>query len=585
MEDEDIVLIDGSGNIAEHVGIEESIPDDREGTFKRIIKDSGTRVNVDNLTRAFFSGDVEDRERLVKVLKKAQISPAKVETIYSVWFDGSYPEDDGISLYTKAVKKGDNIADDEYDTDKLIKDMSNQELIAQKKRIMTLQAKKLEIEMRKEIKDLDEPGKDAATTERIEPVMTVDEGGNIEIAKDDKGVPITRRIVEPVSAGGGGSSMTELIMMQSMLGNKNSGDGNTGMLEIKIQGLEAELGRMRDKIESDKERAADRISEKDARIESIKDKMVEDLIRMKEDRDRDVNAIKDKAVEELARLRGDKDKEISVMRERYEDKINNIENRNLDAISALEDRYAIREERVSDKMSRVESDAMDSINGIQARHHEELSRLHTDYKNQIMHFIERADDNLSSAQTTFSQDLKHRDDMSGIKEQNDIRLKALEQEMKDREIMSDTERQNSQIINAVGSGVEKAIDTFGKPMAAGMVTQNAITQQTLEDQSINKKLALIDDMRRGGYSEKDIEFVVDKNAQPPQASHDAAYEKILMDDRDQGVMSLGSEMVRVDEYMGGQSAENVIDYPQAAIPQTTYDQPGAGTMMKMRTSG
>ena len=151
--------------------------------------------------------------------------------------------------------------------------------------------------------------------------------------------------------------------------------------------------------------------------------------------------------------------------------------------------------------------------------------------------------------------------------------------------ITDTERQNSQIINAVGSGVEKAIDTFGKPMAAGMVTQNAITQQTLEDQSINKKLELIDDMRRGGYSEKDIEVVVDPNAQPPQASHDAAYEKILMDDRDQGVMSLGSEMVRVDEYMGGQSAENVIDYPQAAIPQTTYDQPGAGTMMKMRTSG
>ena len=586
MEDDEIVLIDEGGNISDHSNVAESASDDREDTFRRVIKDSGTRVNVENLTRAFFSGDVEDRDRLVKVLRKAQIAPAKIETIYSVWFDGSYPEDDGINLYIKSSRTEAIEQEDGYDTEKLIKEMGNQDLIAQKKRIMALQAKKLEIDLKKEIKDLDYNGSNANTTERIEPVMTVDDEGNIEIAKDEKGIPVTRRIVEPVSAGGSGSSMTELMMMQSMMGKNNSGDGNTGLYEIKVQGLEAEIVRLRDKIESEKERSNDRISERDARIESIKDKVAEDLNRMREERDRDVSTIKDKANEELARLREEKDKEIGIMRERSDDKVSNMENRHADAMSALEDRYSIREERVVDKMDRVESDAMDSINGIQARHHEELSRLHADYKNQIMHFVERADDNLTSAQTTFKQDLVHRDDMTNIKESNDIRLKSLEQEMKDREVMSDNERQNAQIINAVGSGVEKALDTFGKPMAAGMTTQSMVTQQTLEDQSINKKLALIDEMKRGGYSEKDIAFVVDKGAQPPQASHDAAYERILSDGRDQDVMSLGNEMVRVDEHMDQQhTMQQGGALPQITIPQTPYDQPSVKPTMNMRTSG
>jgi len=377
--------------------------------------------------------------------------------------------------------------------------------------------------------------------------------------------------------------MTDLIMMQTMLGKSNSGDG--GILEIKIQGLEAEITRLKDKIDIERERNTDRMQERDARIESIKDKASEDVARIREEKERDISSIKDRLIEDVARIRDEKDKEISVMRERHEDKINNIENRHADAISALEDRYAVREERLIDNANRVESAAMDSVNGIQARHHEELQRLHSDYKSQIVHFVERADDNLSSAQTTFKQDLKHRDDITVIKDHNDIRLKALEQDIKNRETMSENERQNAQIINAVGSGVEKALDTFGKPMAAGMATQSMVTQQTLEDQAINKKLALIDDMKRGGYSEKDIDFVVDKNVQPPQASHDAAYERILSDDMDQGVMPLESEMIRVDSHMDNQRNIQGRVSPQVPIPQLTHDQPGVKSTMNMRTFG
>jgi len=573
MDEEDIVLIDDGTTHAHDSSIAENIPDDREDAFRKIIKDSGTRVNVENLTSTFFSGDVEDRGRLVRVLQKAQISPAKVETVYASWFNGDYPEDDDIDLYKKRSKKEDAITDDDYDSEKLIKDMSNQELIAQKKRIMALQAKKLEIEMKKEIKDLDGSGKTVATTERVEPVITVDEGGNIEIAKDEKGVPITRRIVEPIGAAGGGSSMTEFMMMQSMIGKGNSGDIN-GINEIKFQGLESEITRLKDKIDTEKERSNSERERFNERIQDTKDKAIEDISRVKDEKERVVNDIKDKLNEELKRLREDKDKEISVNATRYDDRIINMENRHADALSSLEDKYIAREERIADNMNRVESDAMDSINGIQARHHEELSRLHADYKNQISHFIERADDNLNSAQTSFRSDIKHRDDMSSIKEQNDIRLKAIEQEMKDRENLSETERQNSQIINAVGDGIEKAIDTFGKPMAAGMVTQNTITQQTLEDQSISKKIALIDEMRRGGYSEGDIGFVTNKNAQMPQESHDAVYEKVLGEDTDQS-------MAIIDEH----GAVDETNNQQIAIPQTPYNQPVVRSNMNMRTSG
>lgn len=572
MDDEDIVLIDGDVSRTNDSSVAENIPDDREDAFRKIIKDSGTRVNVENLTSTFFSGDVEDRSRLVRVLQKAQISPAKVETVYASWFNGDYPEDDGIDLYKKHAKKEDSITDEGYDTEKLMKDMSNQELIAQKKRIMALQAKKLELEMKQEIQDLDGKGSNAITTESIEPVMTVDESGNIEIAKDEEGVPITRKIVQPINSSGG-SSMTELMMMQSMFGKGNSGESN-GINEIKFQGLESEISRLKDKIDIEKERYNSERERFNERIQDIKDKSIDDMLRIKDEKDRIVNDVKDKLNEELKRLREDKDKEISVNAARYEDKIINMENRHSDAISSLEDKYIAREERIADNMNRVESDAMDSINGIQSRHHEELSRLHVDYKNQISHFVDRADDNLNSAQTSFRSDLKHRDDMSSIKEMNDVRLKAIEQEMKDRENLSETERQNTQIINAVGSGVEKAIETFGKPMAAGIVTQNTITQQTLEDQSINKKIALIDEMRRGGYSEADIEFVTNKNAQHPPESHDSEYEKVLEEDTDQS-------MAIIDEHGAMHETHN----QQIAIPQTPYNQPGVRSNMNMRTSG
>jgi hypothetical protein len=567
MEDEDIVLIN-DGAVHTTSDATENVPDDREDSFRKIIKDSGTRVNVENLTSTFFSGDVEDRERLVRVLQKAQISPAKVETVYASWFNGDYPEDDGINLYKKPTKKEDSITDDDYDSEKLIKDMGNQELIAQKKRIMALQAKKLEIEMKKEIEDLSGKEYNTNTTERIEPVMTVDESGNIEVAKDEKGVPITRTIVQPMGSSSG-SSMTELMMMQNMLGRGNSGE-SSGISEIKFQGLESEISRLKDKIENERERSNSERERFNDRIQDVKDKSVEDMTRLKDDNDRILNDIKDKLNNELNRVREDKDKEISVIIARNDDRVINMENRYADSISSLEDKYIAREERIADNMSRVESDAMDSINGIQARHHEELSRLHSDYKSQISHFVERADDNLSSAQTSFRSDLKHRDDMSSIKEMNDIRLKAIEQEMKDRENLTETERQNTQIINAVGSGVEKAIDTFGKPMAAGIVTQNTITQQTLEDQAINKKLALIDEMRRGGYSDTDVEFVTNKNAKAPQESHDAAYEKILEED--------DQSMIVIDEHQRMSSQ-------QVPIPQAPYGQPVARSNMSMKTSG
>lgn len=563
MDDNELIYVDTTDD---HVSThhEDSVPDDREDTFRQIIKDSGTRVNIENLTRSFFSGDVEDRDRLVRVLRKAQITPAKIETVYATWFDGTYPEDDGINLYSRAPKGGgDAESNDEYDTDKLIKDIDLQERLAQKKRISALQAKKLEIEMKRDIKELNGTETNSSETkERIEPVMIMGDDGSVEVAKDESGAPITRRIVEPMSMGSGGSSITELMLMQNIMGKGNN-DGNSGIHEIKIQSLEAEIARLRDKIESEKDRHKDRMTEIEARIESIKDKAADDVSRVKEDTNK-----------EILRIREDKDKEISVLRERHEDKIESIENRHSDALVALGDRYANNEQRTNDKMDRVESDASDMINGLQSRHHDDVERLHLDYRSQMKNFVDRADDNLDNTQTTYNMNLQHRDDMGIAKEQNDMRIKQLEQASKDRENMSDAERQNSQIINAVGNGIEKALDTFGKPYAAGMTVQNTITQQALEERAINKKLALIDDMRRGGYSEEDISFVMNPDSHTQPQSHDDAYARILNTDGN------ADGMIEVDHNM--QYAPNQPQ--QITIPQKQHGHTEGKSTIVMRSS-
>ena len=263
-----------------------------------------------------------------------------------------------------------------------------------------------------------------------------------------------------------------------------------------------------------------------------------------------------------------------VSRKRHEDKIESIENRHIDALAALGDRYANNEQRTNDKMDRVESDASDMINGLQARHHDDVEKLHLDYRSQMKNFVERAGDNLDNTQTTYNMNLQHRDDISTVKEQNDLRIRQLEQASKDRENMSDAERQNSQIINAVGSGIEKALDTFGKPYATGMAVQNTITQQALEEQAINKKLALIDNMRRGGYSEDDISFVMnsDTPVQPP--SHDDTYARILNDDNDM------DGMIDVDH-----NTQHVpIQSQQITIPQKNHGRTEDKATIVMRSS-
>jgi len=516
MDDEELVVVDTTkSSKSTHEQESDSVPNDREDSFRKMIKDSGTRVNIENLTRSFFSGDVEDRERLVRVLKKAQITPSKIETIYSSWFDGNYPEDDGVDIYNKVPKKG--VEGSDSDPDKFIEDMAIKDRIAQKDHMVSLQVKKRELEIQKEIKELAALGNDAPNSkERLEPIMITDDEGNIEVATDKEGKPITRRIVEPIGSGGGESaSLANMMMMQKMLGGDKP-RGDDGMSVIRIQGLETEITRLKERNDSESDRHRDHISDKDKEISSLKEGMSRELSRLKEE-----------SLKDMERMRENHAKELSDVHKRYDDKIENMEQRHFDNIAAINDRHQASNDRMLDKMERLESDAAGSVEGLRFRHHEELSRLHSDYKQQLSTFTMQSRSDLDSVKTMHQLESVYRNNIDAANKEHDINMKALEKKIADNANMSVTEKQNDKIIEAVSGGIGSAFEAFGKPYAANMQTSQLINQKRIAESAMAQRQAKITEMQRAGYSEQDIAYVVDGNA---NMDNDEVYEQVLQED-------------------------------------------------------
>ena len=526
---DEIVLIDSTANSGDAPVPEKTVVDDRETQFKNILKDTGIKNNINNIYTTFFSGDIEDGERLVRVLKKFNVRPDKIDGVYSVWFGGRFPDEDGIDIYGKsAVRK--EPAENEVDADKIIKDINVQDMIAQKNRLNMLQAKKLELEMKKQIKELDDSSDNnkKEVTERLEPVMIMNEKtGELEVATDKNGVPITRRIVEPISAGGGSSSnITELLMLQKLMSSDKGSDNNNsnGLAELKIQNLENEITRLKERHDTEIDRYRDRISDKEREISQLREEKERELSRIREEKDK-----------EILRIKEVYEKEIKNIKEKHEEKIEYLEQRHADALKANDDRWQAREDRLLDKLERVEADAAEQINGLQYRHQEDLNRLHADYKEQIKHFVERADDNLDTVKTVYTQEMHHKDEMDAINKEYEMHKREMEKKLESLKNMSDSDRQTARIIEAVSSGAEKIFEVFGKPYAANMQAQAIASQQLLAEQAMLQKQRKIDEMRSQGYSESEISEVV-KHFQPvvqPQimeTNHDEAYEHLLAEE-------------------------------------------------------
>jgi len=528
---DEIVLIDSTGNSGDVPVPEKTVVDDRETQFKNILKDTGIKNNINNIYETFFSGDIEDGERLVRVLKKFNVRPDKIDGVYSVWFGGRFPDEDGIDIYGKSAVRKEPV-ENEVDADKIIKDINVQDMIAQKNRLNMLQAKKLELEMKKQIKELDDSSDTdkKEISERLEPVMIMnEETGELEVATDKNGVPITKRIIEPINTSSGSSSnITELIMLQKLMSSDKGSNNNNGLAELRIQNLEGEITRLKERHDTEIDRYRDRISDKEKEISQLREEKEKELSRIREEKDKEILKIKE-----------DYEKEIKNIRERHEDKIEYLEQRHADAIKANDDRWQAREDRLLDKLEKVEKDAADQINGLQYRHQEDINRLHADYKEQIKHFAERADDNLDTVKTVYTQEMHHKDEMDAINKEYELHKREMEKKLETLKNMSDSDRQTARIIEAVSGGAEKIFEVFGKPYAANMQAQAIASQQLLAEQAMLQKQRKIDEMRSQGYSEDDINEVV-KHFQPvmqpvlqPQVmetNHDEAYEQILTEE-------------------------------------------------------
>lgn len=511
MNDEEITFVDltaptESEFTTRHIpddNAEDEVVDDRRESFRKILKNTGMRVNFDNLTTIFFDHDSEDRQFLVDMLRRKRVPADNIEVIFNSWF-GMYPDEAGIDVKGKSpqANSGEENAFSPQDAARRAQD---RELKRMQNETDILEAETYHAQARERLDRLHNKGNDGkdSVRERFEPVMTVRDDGKYEVAKDEAGQPITRKIVEPVAQAGNGQSdmMTNMMFQKVFSDNGNNNSRDDTMMQMRIQSLESEIARSKDTHEAALERQRDRLAEKDNEISRIREdnRMVVD------------------------RLRDDYAKEIKALNEKHTDKIDIITQRHEDMLSHKEDMWESREQSYVDKVGRIEQDANYQIGGLRAKHEDDLIRMNSDHKLDVHNFESRARDNLENLKLNYNTGLSHRDQMEHIKEENREKQAELEKRIDSAKNTTDAERQNDKIIEAVGGTVKQVIEIFGKPTAANMETAALLNKQQANEIAIMQRQRSVEDMRARGYGDEEIDFVM----QQPPLVHDDTYEQML----------------------------------------------------------
>jgi len=525
---EEIILVDATGGDEVPTKSEGGgIVDEKMEEFRSILKNAAMKKNVDNITEGFFRGDITDREFLVELLENFRVSPENVNAIFYSWF-GEFPNKCGIDIYRPRRKKTVNEDEEESDID-FVKNAEQRRVVAMRNKLNMLEAQKMELELQKEINAFKSDDKKMETKERIEPVIVMGDDGKIEVAKDSDGNVITKKIVEPIATATGGSSITEMMMMQQLMGGSNRNNGSSGIAEIKIQSLEAEIARNKDRYDSEMVRLRDKLENKDAEI-----------ARMREDKDR-----------EVTRIREDKDREIAALKEKHEDKIEIIKDKYDTEMKHAEDRWADKENYYIEKVDKIDRDFRDQVEGIRAKYENDIARIRSDHQRDIEVFVGRAGDDLDSLKSVYNLQVSHRDRMDEITAAAASREREMERKIEEWKNMSDADRSTTRMIEAAGDGINKLLDVFGKPIAAGMQTQAIATQQLMREQEIAK-------LRNAGYDDETIANMI----QPQVPNYDDVYEQVLVDkpvDKPEPVSAPAVESVV-------EQMEQTVEVPQSTSP-------------------
>ncbi len=284
-------------------------PQDR---FRRIVRDQGYSIGIENMTSVFFEGNTDNPSWLDDVLKLSHI-PAKSREMIITAYYGKPIKDLGITVEpggkTNEEKKSDDIkkaasdADNELDIIKLSQEEIKETIKNEKTLLAIAQMKK----MRKELERVDDDKKDNPQQQQYQMrqvIRPVIRDGKMVYGKD--GAIVTETVVEPVSLNNQGGTSSEIMNMLAIkaLNPPEAPKPTTGdpalleyikKLDSKIENMESarllqakddELKRMNEKLERKEEEFKKDLErrEKESKdnLEKLNAERIRDLTELKE---------------------------------------------------------------------------------------------------------------------------------------------------------------------------------------------------------------------------------------------------------------------------------------------------------------
>lgn len=284
-------------------------PQDR---FRRIVRDQGYHVGIENMTAVFFEGNTDSPAWLDDVLKLSHIPSKSREMILTAYYGKTIKElgivvELGFGSKANEEKKVEEAkkaaGEDEFDVLKLSQDEMRETIKNEKTLLSIAQLKKMRKQLEHDDTDKKSDTQQQQQYQMRQVIRPVIRDGKMIYGKD--GVVVTETVVEPVALGqqGGTNDLVNMLIMKSLAPQEaqKTTTSDPALLEYikkldsKIEGMETarqiqakeeEIKRMNDKLERKEEeykKDAER-KEKDYndRLDKMNAERIRDLTELKE---------------------------------------------------------------------------------------------------------------------------------------------------------------------------------------------------------------------------------------------------------------------------------------------------------------
>jgi len=290
-------------------------PQDR---FRRIVRDQGYNVGVQNMTDVFFEGNTDSPSWLDEVLKLSHI-PAKNREMIITAFYGKSLKDLGITvepglggtIKKDEEKKAEELkkaADDDGFGDLLkISQDEMKETIKNEKTLLSIAQMK---RMRKELEGDDKKDHNQQQYQMRQVIRPIMKDGKLIYNKD--GTVMTETIVEPISLnqqGGGNSDIMNMLAMRALAPPEapKAVAGDPALLEY-IKKLDSKIEKM------DSDRAIQAKEEENKRL-------LDKLERKEEEFKKDMERREKENKENLDKLNAERIRDLTELKERFAETI------------------------------------------------------------------------------------------------------------------------------------------------------------------------------------------------------------------------------------------------------------------------